>query len=60
MKFENILNEVFSSKAVDAYDYYADNKEKKKNRPERYEPKIYGNGLNDFGPDGTIKKKKKK
>lgn len=59
MKFKVVLNEVFSSKAVDSYDYYANNQKKKKARPDRWEPIIVKNELNDFGPMGTLKKKKK-
>ena len=59
MKLADILSEVFSAKGLDDKSYYKDNEKKKKERPDRWEPMIFKNGLNDFGPMGIIKKKKK-
>jgi len=54
MKFENILNEIFSDKNVNSYSYYAI--DKKRREEQLY---IIQNGLNDINPDGTLKKRKK-
>ena len=54
MKFENILNEIFSDKNVNSYSYYAIYK--KRREEQLY---IIQNGLNDINPDGTLKKRKK-
>ncbi len=59
MKFEEILNEVFSAKSVNNKSYYDDNKKKKKNKPERYEPYIVVPDINKTTPTGALKKKKK-
>lgn len=54
MKFKNILNEIFSDKSVNSYNYYAINKKRREEQPY-----IIQNGLNDINPDGTLKKRKK-
>lgn len=54
MKFENILNEIFSDKNVNSYSYYAIDKKRREEQPY-----IIQNGLNDINPDGTLKKRKK-
>lgn len=60
MKFDKIINEVFADKSVDKKDAYVTKKERNKNMPERWEPIIAKNGLNDTNALGALRIKKKK
>lgn len=59
MRFDKVLNEIFSLKGLDDKDYYKDNQERKKNLPDRYEPKIVVPDVNKTTSTGALKKKKK-
>lgn len=59
MKFDKVLNEVFSHKAIDDRDYYSANQENKKNKPARYKPRVVEPDLNRTNSVGSLKVKKK-